>query len=118
MDRDRHRRLRRHALSCGASRDLERYRYTFALIGIGLLLLPLVPGVGAAIIGARIWVRFGPVNFQPGEFAKIVLAIFFAAYLVEKRELLGMATWPRRAARCPTPSTSARCCWPGASRSS
>ena len=37
----------------------------------------------------------GPINFQPGEFAKVVLAIFFASYLVEKRELLGMATWPR-----------------------
>lgn len=76
-------------------RDLERYRYTFALIGILLLLLPLVPGVGTEQGGARIWVRFGPISFQPGEFAKIVLAVFFASYLVEKRELLGMTTWPR-----------------------
>ncbi|CAN5558488.1 FtsW/RodA/SpoVE family cell cycle protein [soil metagenome] len=75
-------------------RDLERYRYTFALVGLGLLMLPLVPGVGREIFGARIWVSIGPVNFQPGEFAKIVLAIFFASYLVERRELLGMATWP------------------------
>jgi peptidoglycan glycosyltransferase len=68
--------------------DLERYRYIFALIGIGLLLLPLAPVVGRNINGARIWVRFGPVSFQPGEFAKIALAIFFASYLVERRELL------------------------------
>jgi peptidoglycan glycosyltransferase len=68
--------------------DLERYRYIFALIGIGLLLLPLVPGIGRNINGARIWVRFGGVSFQPGEFAKIALAIFFASYLVERRELL------------------------------
>ncbi|HYD10572.1 MAG TPA: FtsW/RodA/SpoVE family cell cycle protein [Acidimicrobiales bacterium] len=73
------------------TRDLEGYRYTFMLIGIGLLLLPLVPGVGRTINGARIWVSIGPVNFQPGEFAKIVLAIFFASYLVEKREVLGIA---------------------------
>ena len=69
-------------------RDLERFRYTFALVGIGLLLMPLLPVLGQNINGARLWVRFGPVNFQPGEFAKIVLCIFFASYLVEKRELL------------------------------
>jgi peptidoglycan glycosyltransferase len=72
-------------------RDLQRYRYTFMLIGVGLLLLPLLPVVGRNINGARIWVSFGPINFQPGEFAKIALAIFFASYLVEKRELLGVA---------------------------
>jgi len=74
------------------TRDLETYRYTFMLIGIGLLLLPLVPGVGRNINGARIWVSVGPVSFQPGEFAKIVLAIFFASYLVEKRELLAVSS--------------------------
>ncbi len=84
-------------------RDLERYRYTFALIGLALLVMPLVPGVGVQIFGSRIWVRFGAISFQPGEFAKIVLAIFFAAYLVEKRELLGMATWPRLRPMLPDP---------------
>ena len=74
------------------TRDLESYRYTLMFIGIGLLLLPLVPGVGRTINGARIWVSVGPISFQPGEFAKIVLAIFFASYLVEKRELLAMAS--------------------------
>jgi len=73
------------------TRDLEGYRYTFMLIGIGLLLMPLLPGIGRNINGARIWVSIGPLNFQPGEFAKIVLAIFFASYLVEKREVLGIA---------------------------
>ena len=68
--------------------DLERYRYLFALIGIGLLLMPLLPVIGRNINGARIWVRFGPASFQPGEFAKIALAIFFASYLVERREVL------------------------------
>lgn len=71
-------------------RDLARYRYTFALAGIFLLLLPIF--FGTEINGAKIWIRVGPASFQPGEIAKIVLAVFFAAYLVEKRELLSMAT--------------------------
>jgi cell division protein FtsW (lipid II flippase) len=73
--------------------DLARYKWTFAFAGVFLLLLPFVPNVGRMINGSRIWVGIGPVNFQPGEFAKIALALFFAAYLVEKRELLAMATW-------------------------
>ena len=75
------------------TRTVERYRYTFAVVGIGLLLLPLVPGVGRAIHGSRIWVSLGPIGFQPGELAKISLAIFFASYLVEKRELLAMRSF-------------------------
>jgi len=74
-------------------RDLERYRYTFALIGIGSLLIPAVPGLGREINGARLWVQLGPLNFQPGEAAKVTLVIFLAAYLVEKRELLSTPTW-------------------------
>ena len=77
------------------ARDLERYRYTFLLLGLVLLTLPLVPGVGRVIGGARIWVALGPIRFQPGEFAKIAFALFFASYLVEKRELLSIATFPR-----------------------
>lgn len=71
-------------------RTLERYRYTAGFVGLVLLLLPLLPVVGQTINGSRIWVSFGPVNFQPGEFAKLALAIFFAGYLVEKRELLAI----------------------------
>ena len=74
-------------------RWLQRYRYTFGLIGVLLLVMPLLPGIGRNINGARIWVAVGPVSFQPGEFAKIALAIFFAGYLVERRELLGVATF-------------------------
>ena len=77
------------------TRDLQAHRYTFALVGVGLLLLPLLPGIGRPVLGARVWVFLGPMSFQPGEVAKICLVIFLAAYLVEKRELLGMATWPR-----------------------
>lgn len=74
------------------ARDLERMRYTFALIGIGLLLMPLLPVLGQTINGSRLWVRLGPVTFQPGEMAKVVLCIFFASYLVDKRELLSVGT--------------------------
>ena len=85
------------------SSDIERYRFTFALVGILLLLMPLLPGLGRTINGARLWVRFGPFTLQPGEFAKIALAIFFASYLVERRELLqpgsqGVASWKARLA--------------------
>ena len=76
-------------------RDLQRYRYTFLLLGLVLLMAPLFPVIGREVNGARIWAYLGPFNFQPGEFAKVVLAVFFASYLVEKRELLGMATFPR-----------------------
>jgi peptidoglycan glycosyltransferase len=74
------------------TRDLERFRYTFALLGIALLLMPLLPVVGRNINGARLWVRVGGISFQPGEFAKVTLCIFLASYLVEKRELLSVAT--------------------------
>lgn len=73
-------------------RSLERYRYSFALLGIVTLLLPTLPGLGREVNGARLWVRIGVLNFQPAEIAKVVLVIFFAAYLVEKRELLAIAT--------------------------
>ncbi|HVA42076.1 MAG TPA: FtsW/RodA/SpoVE family cell cycle protein [Acidimicrobiales bacterium] len=71
---------------------LERYRYLIATAGVVLLLMPLAPGVGERINGARLWVRLGPLSFQPVELAKIGLAVFFASYLVEKRELLANPT--------------------------
>ena len=73
--------------------DLARYKWSFLLIGTGLLMMPLVPGIGASFNGARIWVSIGPVNFQPGEFAKIALTLFFAGYLAERRELISASTW-------------------------
>lgn len=73
-------------------RILDRFRYTAGLLGLGLLLLPLVPGVGRTINGSRIWVRLGPLAFQPGEIAKILLVIFFASFLNERRELLAIPT--------------------------
>jgi peptidoglycan glycosyltransferase len=73
-------------------RDLERFRYTFAFLGIGLLLLPLVPGIGEDINGARLWIHLGSFNFQPGELAKLALAVFFASVMVERADLLSRGT--------------------------
>lgn len=84
-------------------RDLERYRYIALLAGIGLIMLPLVPVLGQNINGARIWIAAGPLNFQPGELAKMCLVVFFAAYLVEKRELLALPSWPRSRPILPDP---------------
>lgn len=82
---------------------LERYRYTFLVLGLGALLLPLVPGVGQEINGARLWVGLGPINFQPGEAAKVLVVIFFAAYLVDKRELLAAGSRRLGRMRLPDP---------------
>lgn len=73
-------------------RTLDRYRYTLMALGVIALAAPLVPGLGLNINGAQLWVKVGPVIVQPGEFAKIALAVFFASYLVEKRELLTLST--------------------------
>lgn len=73
--------------------DLARYKWSFFALGAGLLVLPLVPGIGTSFGGARIWVSIGPINFQPGEFAKLALALFFAGYLAERRELIAANAW-------------------------
>lgn len=85
-----------------ASRDLSTYRWTIGLLGLMLIALPFTP-LGTTVGGARIWVALGPVTFQPGEFAKIALAIFFAGYLVEKRELLSLGSWGVGRLRIPDP---------------
>ena len=69
-------------------RRLESYRYLFGVGAVVLLALPALPGIGATINGARLWVKLGPLQFQPGEIAKICLIIFLAGYLREKREVL------------------------------
>lgn len=72
-------------------RVLSRYPYLAALVGMVLLILPLLPGLGHEIRGARIWIKFAGFTFQPGEAAKIVLIIAFAAYLVQTRDALALA---------------------------
>jgi cell division protein FtsW (lipid II flippase) len=75
----------------GLRRDyrlLENYKYLFGLLAIGLLFMPLLPGIGQTVNGARLWIHVGGFQFQPGELGKIALIIFLAAYLREKREVL------------------------------
>ncbi|MDM7830179.1 FtsW/RodA/SpoVE family cell cycle protein [Cellulomonas edaphi] len=72
-------------------RTLRRYTYTAMVVGLGLVALPLVPGIGQQINGARIWAHIGPIGMQPAEFAKIALAVFFAGYLVTHRDTLALA---------------------------
>lgn len=72
-------------------RILARYRFTWAVAGVALILLPITPGLGETINGARLWIRLGPLTIQPGEFGKICLILFFAGYLAERRELLAVA---------------------------
>ncbi|WP_425562555.1 FtsW/RodA/SpoVE family cell cycle protein [Microlunatus ginsengisoli] len=72
-------------------RPLQRFTYTLGLAGIALMLLPMLPLIGEEKFGARIWIHLGPYSFQPAEAAKILLAIAFASYLVEKRDVLALA---------------------------
>lgn len=71
-------------------RNLRRFTYLFGFLGIVLLLLPLVPGLGVTIRGANLWIAIGPFSFQPAELAKVCLVIFFASYLVLKRDSLAL----------------------------
>jgi cell division protein FtsW (lipid II flippase) len=71
-------------------RRLQRYTYSAMAAGLVLLLLPLAPVIGRNINGSRIWIGLGPLSFQPGELAKILLALFFAGYLVQTRDALSL----------------------------
>jgi cell division protein FtsW (lipid II flippase) len=75
-------------------RSLSRYAYTLGLAGIVLVLIPaILPAKYSSINGAKLWIKFGSaLTIQPGEFAKIALLVFFAYYLVRKREVLSLAS--------------------------
>ncbi|HEX9410598.1 MAG TPA: FtsW/RodA/SpoVE family cell cycle protein [Actinomycetota bacterium] len=73
-------------------RVLDGYTYTIGLAGVAFLLLPVAPGIGRTINGARLWVGVGPLVFEPAEISKVLLVIFLASFLNAKKELLAMAT--------------------------
>lgn len=72
-------------------RAMQRFKYLLFLLGFTLLMLPLVPGLGVERGGAQIWIELFGFSLQPAEFAKVVLAFAFAAYLVERKDLLALA---------------------------
>lgn len=72
-------------------RLLRRFTYTAGVVGLALHLLPLVPGLGITVNGARIWIDVFGRSLQPGEFAKIAMVVFFAGYLVTNRDTLALA---------------------------
>jgi cell division protein FtsW (lipid II flippase) len=69
-------------------RRLESYKYLFGISALILLFLPALPVIGQTVNGARLWVRFGSLQFQPGELGKIAMIVFLAAYLHSKQEVL------------------------------
>lgn len=72
------------------NRTLERYTYTFMVLSLILLVLPMIPGIGVENFGSTVWASIGGFTFQPAEFVKITLAIFFAGYLVANRDKLSI----------------------------
>ncbi|TMR25679.1 FtsW/RodA/SpoVE family cell cycle protein [Nonomuraea turkmeniaca] len=73
-------------------RMLQRLTYTAGAIGLVLLAIPAVlPSSLSEVQGAKIWIRIGGFSIQPGEFAKLALVVFFAGYLVAKRDVLALA---------------------------
>jgi cell division protein FtsW (lipid II flippase) len=69
---------------------LRRYVYISGVLGLGLLLAPMLPFIGKTINGASLWLSIGGLTFQPGELAKIALCVFFAGYLVQRKDSLAM----------------------------
>jgi cell division protein FtsW (lipid II flippase) len=72
-------------------RSLRRFTYTALILGLVGLVAPLAPLIGTSINGSRIWIHVGPLSFQPAEVSKIALAVFFAGYLVTRRDAMALA---------------------------
>lgn len=83
--------------------SLARYKYTIMVAGILLLIAPAI--IGREVNGAKLWIRFAGMSFQPGELAKICIIVFLAAYLAENREMLSVSTRRILGMRLPEPRT-------------
>ena len=68
---------------------IKRYKYVLGIAGIILLVLPMF--IGTEIYGSKLWIKIGSFQFQPGEFAKVLIVLFLAGYLAENRELLSIS---------------------------
>ncbi len=68
---------------------IKRYKYVLGIAGIILLVLPMF--IGTEIFGSKLWIKIGGFQFQPGEFAKVLIVLFLAGYLAENRELLSIS---------------------------
>lgn len=68
---------------------IKRYKYVLGIAGIILLVLPMF--IGTEIYGSKLWIKIGGLQFQPGEFAKVLIVLFLAGYLAENRELLSIS---------------------------
>jgi cell division protein FtsW (lipid II flippase) len=71
------------------ARILQRYTYTLGAVALVLLAIPAL--IGTSVNGAKVWITFGSISVEPGEFARLALAVFFAGYLVTKRDVLALA---------------------------
>jgi len=104
------------AITVRSDRWLRLYKYTWAALGLGLLLLTFV--FGSEVNGSRLTLDLGPVSGQPSELLKVILVVFFAAYLAENRVLLADArvrvAGPADAAAGPVPPAGRPDAGPGA----
>ncbi|HTZ91449.1 MAG TPA: FtsW/RodA/SpoVE family cell cycle protein [Streptosporangiaceae bacterium] len=75
------------------ARVLQRYTYTLGAVGLVLLAIPaMLPASHSVVNGAKVWIILGGgLSVEPGEFARLALAVFFAGYLVAKRDALALA---------------------------
>jgi cell division protein FtsW (lipid II flippase) len=80
-------------------RVLARYAYVSVAAALVLMIVPIF---FPAVNGAKIWIQYAGFSIQPGEFAKVLLAVFFAAYLADNRHALAYTGRRIRKLQLPT----------------
>ena len=82
-------------------RWLRRYRYTWLVGGLALLAATLLLGVNPSGSGPRLWLGVGGAYFQPSEPLKLLMVVFLASYLADRRRLLVSEGWQLGPIRLP-----------------